>query len=356
MEVLAVARLPVAELPTKGWLEMEAQEQAGALLGNAAGYVATRTIRIGLDHGLFEVVGERGPLSSSDLAVAVGIDPLYSQVWCRSAFASGVLIGHDDDLYELAPHIEVLLLDQASPAYLGGLFKVLTEPEMFDVFSENLSSGERIWWDQTSPRWIAAVGETGGAFNTRFIPDGLAMVPGASERLAAGGRALELACGTGVGLVRLGTHYPSVGLVGLDGDAHSLGAARSRLDGARMSERVELMHSGMEDLDASQEYDAITINVSMHECRDIEKVTAAVYRALKPGGYFLNSDFPFPDTGEGIRTVPGRIMSGIQFFEALIDDQLLGVDYYIDLFERHGFTEAGKVELTPVHAITWAKK
>ena len=61
MEVLAVARLPVAELPTKGWLEMEAQEQAGALLGNAAGYVATRTIRIGLDHGLFEL-DDSGPL------------------------------------------------------------------------------------------------------------------------------------------------------------------------------------------------------------------------------------------------------------------------------------------------------
>ncbi len=335
---------------------MELKEQAGALLESAAGYIATRTIKIGLDHGLFEMIAEQGPLSSDDLAGAAGIDQLYSQVWCRSAFASGVLAGHEDNAYELAPHIEELLLNQASPAYVGGLFKVITEPEMFDVFSENLSSGERIWWDQTSPQWIAAVGETGGAFNTRFIPDGLSQIPGASECLAAGDRGLELACGTGVGLVRLGTEYPSLGLVGLDGDAHSLRAARARVDDAGMSERVELLHSGMEDLDASGEYDAITINVSMHECRDIEKVTAAVYRALKPGGYFLNSDFPFPDTAEGIRTVPGRLMAGVQFFEALIDDQLLGVDYYLELFDRHGFADTGVVELTPVHAITWAKK
>ena len=123
-----------------------------------------------------------------------------------------------------------------------------------------------------------------------------------------------------------------------------------------MADGVELILSGMEDLDVENDYDAITINVSMHECRDIEKVTAAVYRALKPGGYFLNSDFPFPETGEGIRTVPGRIMSGIQFFEALIDDQLLSVNHYLNLFERHGFSENGVIELTPVHAITWAKK
>ena len=164
---------------------MEQQEQAGALLGNAAGYIATRTIRIGLDHGLFELIAEQGPISFADLAEAAGIDKLYSEVWCRSAFATGVLQGHDEDAYTLAPHIEVLLLDRSSPAYVGGLFKVLTEPEVFDVFTENFESGERIWWDQTSPAWIAAVGETGGAFNTRFIPDGLSQVPGAADRLAA---------------------------------------------------------------------------------------------------------------------------------------------------------------------------
>ena len=335
---------------------MGPQEQAGALLANAAGYIATRTIRIGLDRGLFELIGEQGPMSTADLSDAAGLDMLYSEVWCRSAFTAGVLEGHDADAYTLAPHIDVVLLDRGSPGYVGGLFKVLTEPEMFDTFAENFKSGERIWWDQTSPAWIAAVGETGGAFNTRFIPGGISQVPGAAEYLGAGNKVLELACGTGVGLVRLGSEYPNLDLVGLDGDAHSLESARSRLDDAGMSGRVDLIESGMEDLDAEDEFDAITINVSLHECRDIEKVTAAVHRALKPGGYFLNSDFPFPETGEGVRTVPGRIMTGIQFFEALIDDQLLSVNFYLELFRRHGFAEIGVVEITPVHAITWARK
>ena len=81
--------------------------------------------------------------------------------------------------------------------------------------------------------------------------------------------------------MRLGTEYPELDLVGLDGDAYSLEAARSRVEDAGMSDRVRLINSGMEDLDTEDEYDVITINVSMHECRDIEKVTAAVYRALK---------------------------------------------------------------------------
>ncbi len=335
---------------------MEPKEQAGALLANAAGYVATRTIEIGLDHGLFEVIAERGPITSDGLSEAAGIDALYASVWCRAAYGAGVLEGHDSGAYSLAPHIEMLVLDKTSPAYVGGLFKVLTQPEVFDRFSDNFESGERIWWDQTSQEWIAAVGETGGAHNTRFIPGGISQVPGAAERLSSGGKVLELACGTGVGLVRLGTEYTDLELVGLDGDAYSLQAARSRVDDAGLSERVELVHSGMEDLDAEDEFDAITINLSMHECRDIEKVTAAIYRALKPGGFFLNSDFPFPESAEGIRTVPGRIMSGIQFFEALIDDQLLSSSYYLDLFKSHGFEDIGVVDLTPVHAITYGHK
>jgi hypothetical protein len=49
-------------------------------------------------------------------------------------------------------------------------------------------------------------------------------------------------------------------------------------------------------------------------------------------------------------------MSGIQFFEAQIDDQLLPRAAYDELLSRHGFTDLGTVSLTPVHALTWGRK
>ena len=76
---------------------------------------------------------------------------------------------------------------------------------------------------------------------------------------------------------------------------------------------------------------------------------------LEPGGWFLISDFPFPDTAEGLRTVRGRIMTGIQYFEAQIDHQLLPRSYYDDLLTRHGFTDIGDATLTPLHALTWGR-
>jgi hypothetical protein len=49
-------------------------------------------------------------------------------------------------------------------------------------------------------------------------------------------------------------------------------------------------------------------------------------------------------------------MSGIQFFEAQIDDQLLPVSTYLDLLDRHGFRDVGSFELSPVHAVTYGQK
>ena len=94
----------------------------------------------------------------------------------------------------------------------------------------------------------------------------------------------------------------------------------------------------------------------MHECRDLQKVTSNVRSALKPGGYFVISDIPFPASTEGCRTVPARVMSGIQFFEALIDDQLLPTQAYVDVLSKHDFRNIENFELTPLHVVIYGQK
>lgn len=76
-----------------------------------------------------------------------------------------------------------LLLDTTSPAYVGEVFTVMEQPEMFDRFEQVLPTGERMWWDDTSHDWIAGVAGTGTPFYTRLVPGGLEKVPGLSDRL-----------------------------------------------------------------------------------------------------------------------------------------------------------------------------
>ena len=49
-------------------------------------------------------------------------------------------------------------------------------------------------------------------------------------------------------------------------------------------------------------------------------------------------------------------MSGIQFFEARIGDQLLPVADYLDLLNRHGFREVDYFDITPVLAVTHGRR
>jgi ubiquinone/menaquinone biosynthesis C-methylase UbiE len=200
------------------------------------------------------------------------------------------------------------------------------------------------------------VSETGRPFYNRLVPNGLSQIPGLPDVLAGNAKVLDLACGAGYGLQRLAETYPSVSLVGLDGDAYSLGKVKERMTELGIQGKVDLVESTLEDITAVEEYDAILINISMHECRDIEQVADRVLKALKPGGYFVISDFPFPATTAECRTVPARVLCGIQYFEALIGDQLMPTQAFVDLLNRHSYKNVSSFDVTPVHAITYGQK
>jgi SAM-dependent methyltransferase len=337
-------------------------EQAPILLAQIAGYTGHRTVALGLRSGLVRALADRPGAGPDELAATLGLDPWYVSVWCRGALSAGVLerddsrpAGSRPSGFRLAPHMATLLLDADSPAYVGGVFLVFEAPEMFGRFETNLATGARMWWDETSPEWIAGVSGTGTPFYTRLLPGGLAQVPGLAQRLDAGCRVVDTACGTGVGVIRLARTYPNCAVVGIDGDAHSLDQARARVGEAGLGDRVELLHSPLEDMALDEPATLVINNISMHECRDIDRVADNVHDALEPGGWFVISDFPFPDTDAALRTDAGRIMCGIQYFEAQIDDQLLPRVAYDDLLGRHGFIELGSVGLTPMHAITYGR-
>jgi len=346
-------------LPTTAVADAQptAKEQAGKLVGQIAGYIGYRTVKIGLEHGLYEAIAQHADgVAPADLAAELGIDPFYTEVWCRSAFAGETLDRAGDDRYTLASHMATLLLDPSSPAQLGAAFAIFEQRELFDRFGETLASGERTWWDQTSPEFISAVMGTGRGFNVRLIPGGLEQIPGLAQRLAAGADVLELACGAGIGLLRLAQTYPSCRIVGVDGDAYSLKLASAKLASAGVEQQVRLVHSTLEELTLDEQFDLATINISLHEARDVDRVLENVHNHLRPGGWFVVSDFPFPATAEALRTPPGRFMAGIQFFEAQIDDQLLPTAFYVELLQRHHFSDVASVDLTPTHALIFGRR
>lgn len=337
--------------------QQEVQQQAGKLVGHFAGFVGFKTIEIGQKSGLLATLANNPEgLTTEELADKANKDEFYTGVWARAAYAAELLEIDGENRYTLAPHIDKLLLNEDFPGYVGGIPAVFSQPEFFDAFTDNLETGEHIWWEDTSPEFIQAVSGTGRPFYNRLIPTGLEKVPGLTEKLTSGARVLELASGVGRGLVKFANTYPNTTIIGVDGDEHSTDLAWKRVEKEGIADRVSLVQSTLEDFADEDGYDLVFINISMHECRDIDKVTENVKQSLKPGGWFVISDFPFPATHEELRTPAARLLTGIQYYESQIDDQLLPTAAFVDLLDRHGFQDVTGLEITPVHNLIFGQK
>jgi SAM-dependent methyltransferase len=106
-----------------------------------------------------------------------------------------------------------------------------------------------------------------------------------AERLRAGGRALELDSGGGLGCLALAEAFPAADIVGIDRDASAVARARSLASASGLAGRVHFELSGTERLPRSR-FDLATVrSVSVRD--DALQVLNTIRNALCPGGVCL---------------------------------------------------------------------
>lgn len=334
----------------------EVAEQAGKVLAPLASTATIWGLELGLRLGIFDYLARAGqPQSAEDVASALELDPMYTKVILRSAFAAEVL-DLANGKYGFADHMQTVLLDPDHPAYLGGAVRVLVAlRESFLDLREFAKTGERERWGDFDPEWIDAVGEHCQTYYRRILDAVVPQLPRLHDKLAAGARYLDLACGTCRGTAKLVVAYPNTTVTAVDYDPYVIELAERDMKERGIGESFTFVQSPLEDLDLRGGYDVALINVSLHEAKDKEAVVARAYDALDPGGVFLVSEFPFSEE-EDTRTVPGRLMCGVQFFEAHIGCQLLPSSRFVELLRGSGFKDIGVIDVTPTHAVIHGTK
>lgn len=335
----------------------EIAEQAGKILGPLSGVATTWAIDLGLRLGLFEHLAGRPKGATADEAAAsLGLDPLYTKVLLRSAYAAEVL-EQDRGRYRLAEHMDTLLLDPEAPAYAAGAVQTLVAlRETFLDLRQFARTGEREWWNDFDPEWIDAVGENGQTYYRRILNAVVPKLPAVQAVLEAGARYLDLACGVCRGPAKFVAAYPDTQVTAVDCDAYSISVAEREMKELGIGERFRFVQTFLEDLELNGGHDLAIINISLHEARDIERVVERARRALDEGGTFLVSEFPFPEREEDTRTLPGRLMCGVQAFEAHIGCQLLPTSRFVELLEGAGFRDVGAIDVTPTHVVIHGTK
>jgi SAM-dependent methyltransferase len=331
---------------------MEITEQASKITSAMSGLASTWALDLGLRTGVLAHLRDAGPSTAGEVAQALALDPLYAGVLLRAAFAAEALERDAENRYALGEHMATLLLDPDAPGYLGGAIRTFVAlRETFLDLRRFTATGEREWWGDFDPEWIDAVGENGQTYYRRLINTVIPQLPALQPALERGARYLDLACGVCRGPAKIARAYPNVRITGVDADAYTLEVAEREIKEAGLADRFRFQQAFLEDLAFDGEFDLALINISLHEARDIEAAVARTHAALAPGGVFVISEFPFPENEDDCRSVPGRLMCGVQFFEAHIGCQLLPSRRYVELLEGAGFVGVAVVPVTPMHVV-----
>ena len=335
----------------------ELAQQAGKILGPLSGVATTWALDLGLRLGMFQhLAGRPDGADADEVAEALDLDPRYTKVVLRAAYA-GEILDQDGGRYRLAEHMATLLLDPDSPAYAAGAVHTLVAlRETFLDLRQFARTGEREWWEDFDPEWIDAVGENGQTYYRRMLGAVVPKLPPVQVALERGARYLDLACGVCRGPAKVVAAFPKTRVTAVDCDRFSLSTAERDMKERGVGDQFRFVHSFLEDLDIEGGYDLAIINISLHEARDIERAVERVHRALDDGGTFLVSEFPFPEREEDTRTVPGRLMCGVQAFEAHIGCQLLPTSRFVELLELAGFRDVGAIGVTPTHVVIHGTK
>jgi hypothetical protein len=221
---------------TGGLDEAKAEAFAERLFGSASGAIETFSVFLGDRLGLYRALHERGSLTPPELAEAAGIHRRYAREWCEQQAVSGILDVDDASAdadarrFTLPSEHAVGLVDPDSPFSIAPLARAVTAcasvlPQLIDAYR----TGGGVPWSAFGSDGI----ESQGDFNRPWLRGSLAqeylpLVSDVHDRLTAGARVVDIACGVGWAGIAIAKGYANSTVAGFDPDDSSIRDPRER--------------------------------------------------------------------------------------------------------------------------------
>ncbi|SEH73814.1 Methyltransferase domain-containing protein [Mycolicibacterium rutilum] len=240
-----------------------AVEETGAALNAALVVMGDRL-------GYYRCLADRGPSTPAELAEHTATDEHYAREWLN-AQAAGSFVTYDNSTgrYHLPPEQAIALLDETSPAFVGGLFQ-LAYGTLCDAGTivEVARTGDGMGWGEHNsdvhdgcerfffPTYAANVVDS-------WIP----ALDGVVDKLSAGARVADVGCGHGASTIMMATAFPASTFHGTDAHAASVQTARDRANAAAPDLPVTFDVTGADGMRGGP-YDLITMFDCLHDMGD----------------------------------------------------------------------------------------
>lgn len=260
------------------------------LVGDVGTALAAALLLVGDHSGLFKAMAGAGPLSAEALASRAGVAPRYVEEWLAVMAGAGY-VEHDGATHHftLPEEHALFLTDPASEYYLGGLFQSLPSfmamaPRLVDAFKtgEGVSFAD---YGAELPASLEAMNRS--VYANRLVRSWLPAMPEVVARLNAGGRAIDVGCGTGVVAITLAKGFPAATVAGLDFDARSIALARAQAHSAGLAERIAFHALSVHELPTAPGWDFISSFDVIHDLPDPLGALKRIRSALTEGGTYL---------------------------------------------------------------------
>jgi ubiquinone/menaquinone biosynthesis C-methylase UbiE len=329
---------------------------ANAVYRDMAGAMAIGMGYLGLKSGLFEAMKDGERISAAELAEKTGLTPRYVEEWLDGMTTAGWL-EHDADSGTFAMPKEhgFLLASEGTDHYMGGLF--LAGPSLFsqapDV-AQAFRDGGGVHFDAFDEDWIEALDlMNGGAYRHRLASYWMKQLPEIEERLASGGRALDIGCGVGKVSIALATAYPEARITGFDPDANSITQARKAARNAG-AEHVEFVEGLITDIAPEPVFDFAGMFDCLHDLVEPKATLAEVRNRLAPGGALMVMEPLAADSLAGNSNPLGTVYYGFSLFHCMTQSlaqggpglgTCMGPKKAISLLRNAGFSDVKELPI-----------
>jgi len=263
------------------------------LFSKLEGAVTALMVHVGDRLGLYKALAAAGgPVTSAELAARTGLDERWIREWLYNQGAAK-LVAFDEDggRFWLTPEGVAVLADADSPYYGLGMFMRMPSMSLVvEPLLESFRTGVGYDYDARGADVAASV-EMGMApwYRHNLVPVVVPMLSDVEARLRAGGRAIDIGCGSGQAVLTLAAAFPDADVRGYDISAFALERAEANRS-TRGLANASFHDARVDPLPKDGAADLVITFDCIHDMTHPQEMMASIREAIAPEGSWLLVD------------------------------------------------------------------
>lgn len=273
-----------------------------------AGAMTAGMVYVGVKTGLFRTLGE--PMTADAVAHASGLHSRYVEEWLKGMTSAGYLdYDSSKETFCLPEEHAYFLASDETDHFMGGLFAMVpplmrVAPDVVEAFRK----GGGVAFSEFGPACVEALDLINrGQYETRLADYWLKALPDVTAKLAAGGRALDVGCGSGRVCLALTQAFPRAEVVGMDPDEASIRRAQAVAPQAKFSTRMP----------EGRSFDLITLCDVLHDLAAPVQTLREIRALLEPEGALFIVEPRAADRLEENRDAVSTTFYGFSLFHCM---------------------------------------